>query len=314
MSFRDGTDTVTFFLASSDAREHSHTLGVELTVVDRSERTLAVGRVSLNQGETGCGTLTFRQATPAGVSLRMTVGFEEFAGGGVYGNVSVPYLLAYQGNELVDLFNAAGSDKGTEVRVGQGAPHCYAVEYFDLFRGLREDPFRLLEIGLQSEQPDNAPSDAPSLRVWHDFFPRAQIHGYDINDFSFFEQDRTLTFQGDQGSRDDLERFVSAYGAEKFGLILDDGSHASSHQQISLGSLFECVEPGGLYVIEDLHWQPFPESPTTLEVLRDFIEGGQIRSPFLRDNEARYLKEVIDGVEIHRPNDSEFAVIHKKAA
>ena len=119
--------------------------------------------------------------------------------------------------------------------------------------------------------------------------------------------------QGDQSSRDDLERFLSEHDVE-FGLVIDDGSHASSHQQISLGSLFRRVEPGGLYVIEDLHWQPFSETPTTLEILREFVECGQMRSPFLRQDEARYLEGAIDHIEIHRPNDSEFAAIYKKSA
>jgi hypothetical protein len=315
MGFRDGMDTMTFFLLSSGAHEHSHKHDVELSVVDRSERTLAVSHVKLAQGETACETLSFGAAGSDGVSIRMAVAFEEFAGGHHYGNVRLSYLLAYPGNELVDLFNAAGSDKGTTRGVGRGAvPHCYAVDYFELFRELRERPFRLLEIGLQSHVgPDHPPTDAPSLRVWHDFFPQAQIYGYDIHDFSFFEQDRTTIVQADQSSREDLERFISEHGQERFGLVLDDGSHASSHQQISLGSLFPCLEPGGLYVIEDLHWQPFPEAPTTLEVLRDLVECGQMRSPFLRHDESRYLEHAIDRIEIHRPNDSEFAAIYKKA-
>jgi hypothetical protein len=67
-------------------------------------------------------------------------------------------------------------------------------------------------------------------------------------------------------------------------------------------------------VIEDLHWQPFPEAPTTLEVLRDFVESGRLRTPFLDEEEVLYLVEAIDRVEIHRPNDSEFAVIYKRDA
>jgi len=308
-------DTMTFFLLSSGAHEHSHKHDVELSVVDRSERALAVSHVKLAQGETACETLSFGAAGSDGVSIRMAVAFEEFAGGHHYGNVRLSYLLAYPGNELVDLFNAAGSDKGTQRGVGPGAvPHCYAVHYFELFRELRERPFRLLEIGLQSHFcPDHPPTDAPSLRVWRDFFPSAEIYGYDVNDFSVFEQDRTTIVQGDQSSRDDLERFLSEHDVE-FGLVIDDGSHASSHQQISLGSLFRRVEPGGLYVIEDLHWQPFSETPTTLEILREFVECGQMRSPFLRQDEARYLEGAIDHIEIQRPNDSEFAAIYKKSA
>jgi hypothetical protein len=315
INLREGTDTMTFFLVSSDAHPHSHRLEVELSVTDRSQRTLASERTELGCGESACVTVTFGAAGPHGLSLRMAVSFAEFAGGDHYGNVRLNYLLAYEGNELIDLFNTAGSDKGTQRGIGQtGVPHCYAVDYFDLFKGFRQDTFRMLEIGLQSNEGDDyAPTDAPSLRVWHDFFPKADIYGYDINDFSFFEQDRTTVVRADQSSREDLARFVSEHAGE-FRLILDDGSHAASHQQISLGALFPVVEPGGMYVIEDLHWQPFPETPTTTEVLREFIGHGQVRSPFLTADEARYLDHAIDRVQIHQPNDSEFAVIYKKPA
>ncbi len=310
----EGVDSVTFFLTSAAGHEHEHTLRVDLAALDRSKRTLAADHAVLTHRASAARILTFGEAGSHGVSLRMAVSFDEFAGGPHYGKVRLSYLLAYSGNELVGLFNAAGSDKGTRKGVGVNAvPHCYAVEYFNLFAPLRARPFRLLEIGLQSnEGPEYAPTDAPSLSVWRDFFPQAQIYGYDINDFSFFQQDRTVTVQGDQGSREQLERLASTHAGDGFGLVLDDGSHASSHQQISLGSLFRWVEPGGLYVIEDLHWQPFDESPTTLEVLRSFAETGQFRTPFLNEDEARYLKEAIDRVEIHRPNDSEFAVIYKR--
>lgn len=315
MRFRDKTDTLTFFLVSSDAHEHHHVHAVELAILDRSGRELAVALTSLRQGETARQALTFGEAGPFGITIRMSIAFEEFTGGGDYGNVSLSYLLGYRGNQLVDLFNGAGSDKGTEVGVGRGAaPHCYAVQYHELFRELREQQFRMLEIGLQSnwEQPGYEPDDAPSLRVWREYFPQAEIYGYELNDFSFFSQEQTTIFRGNQGDREDLDRFLAEHGEDGFELILDDGSHASSHQQISLGMLFPHISPGGMYLIEDLHWQPFPENPTTLEMLRDYVDCGQIRSPFVPPEEARYLESAIDRVEIYKPNDSEFAVIYKR--
>ena len=316
MQFRNKTDTLTFFLVSSNARRHDHVHAVELAILDRGGRELAVARPRLRLGETVRSTLTFGEAGPTGVTLRMAIGFDEFSGGSDFGTVSLSYLLGHRSNELVDLFNAAGSDKGTEVGIGRGAaPHCYAVEYHQLFSELRAKDFRMLEIGLQSnwELPGYVPDDAPSLRVWREYFPRAAIVGYDINDFSFFEQERTTVFRGDQGSREDLQRFIDQQASKGFELVLDDGSHASSHQQISLGALFPLVAKGGMYVIEDLHWQPFPENPTTLEMLRDYNECGRFRSPFLSADEARYLESHVDRVAVHRPNDSEFAVIYKRA-
>ena len=314
MVFPDGTDTLTVFLASTDGHEHEQVLSARLALLDPDGRTLSAADASLTYGENARRTLSLGEAAGSGVFLRMAVAFEAFAGGRHFGNVSISYLLAHQGSDLVDLFNAAGSDKGTEVGVGSGAvPHCYAVEYHRLFDHLRDRRFRLLEIGLQSHVgEDYAPTDAPSLRVWREFFPHAEIYGFDLNDFSFFEQDRTTVVRGDQGSPEDLRAFVAEHGAGRFELVLDDGSHASSDQQVSLATLFDSVAPGGLYVIEDLHWQPRPETPTTLEVLRKFSETRRIESPFIGEEVARRLEAAIDRVEIHKPNDSEFAVIYRR--
>lgn len=171
----------------------------------------------------------------------------------------------------------------------------------------------MLEIGLENaSKHDGDAHDAPSLRAWRAFFPRATLYGYDINDFSFFTQDRTFTFRGDQSSPEDIERFLDTFESPGFRLILDDGSHASSHQQVSLAKLFDAVEPGGMYVIEDLHWQPFGEARTTLEILTRFIETGRISSPFISASDAERLEREIGEVRIYRPNDAEFAVLVKR--
>jgi hypothetical protein len=183
-----------------------------------------------------------------------------------------------------------------------------------LLRPLRSERFELLEIGLDTaSQRTGTPADAPSLRAWREFFPRASLHGYDINDFSFLGLRDTRTFQGDQGSPDDLSRFLEAHGRPAFRLVIDDGSHVPADQQISLAHLFEHVTPGGLYLIEDISWQPAPQSPTTGALLRAFLEHGRIESPFIPPIAARRLEAEIDSVSIDRPNDSEVAVIRKRS-
>lgn len=60
--------------------------------------------------------------------------------------------------------------------------------------------------------------------------------------------------RADCGSREELKR-VADNGVQ-FDIIIDDGSHASYHQQLTLEMLFPTLKPGGLYAIEDLDWQP----------------------------------------------------------
>jgi hypothetical protein len=308
-----GIDTFTFLVGSDQPAEHRNALNAEIAIIDPSRRTLARSISRLEWGDGSCSTLTIDGATNKAVRLHFGVTFDELVDPSRYGTIDIRYVLGYQRNPLADLFNAAGSDKGTEIHAGGGVPHCYALEYFPTFTAFREDAFNLLEIGLQNISKNGGrPTDAPSLRGWRQFFPNATVFGYDINDFSFLAEEATFTFQGDQASRQDLERFLESFHTPRFRVVIDDGSHVPSHQQISLAALFRYVEPHGMYVIEDLGWQPYPESPRTLEILKRHMNGAGIKSPFITRAEARYLEASIERIEIYRPNDSEFALIRKK--
>jgi hypothetical protein len=308
-------NTFTAFVSSRSRPQHNNRLQVELQALDGSQDIVGRGRAELVSGASCVTTFSFRNGGSRAIQLRVAATIDGSEDQGRTGSVTLDYLLAYKRNRLIDLCNEAGSDKGTAAHCRNGVPHCYALDYFNLFNSFRTQRFNLLEIGLDPRISEGGTAqDAPSLRVWRRFFPRAQIYGYDVADFSFFEQKNTVTFQGDQASRNDLAAFLEHAGTPTFRVIIDDGSHASSHQQTSLGVLFRQLEPGGLYVIEDLNWQPYPESPTTLRVLRRFMSRGRIESPFIRAREARYLEANIDSIETFRPNDSEFAVITKSAA
>ncbi len=310
--FPDEIDTLTCLLYTQAAREHPNRVSAVAEILSGEE---ILDRAEATLGWQGDAVLSLNLKPTAGghSQLRLGVDLETDTGDDVFPGVSLRYLLAYANNPLAELCNAVGSDKGTEHGIGAGVPHCYALEYFNLFSAFREDSFSLLEIGLQnSGAKRTAPDDVPSLRVWHDFFPSARCFGYDIIDFSRFAGDRMVTFQGDQGSRRDLGRFLETHDWPLFRVVIDDGSHASSDQQVSLGTLFPRVQQGGLYIIEDLNWQPYPESQTTLETLRAYLEGGRISSPHLSEGEARYLQDHIESVQILRPNDAELAVLRKR--
>jgi hypothetical protein len=314
VSLPEDFDTITLFIRSPGGPRHDNTLALETQALDADSQVLATTTTQLAGG--ALATISLRFAPPADrkVALRLALAFEHYAGGNVYGSIRLPDLLAYESNPLVEMSNRAGTDKGTEPYAGTGWPHCYAIAYHRLFSPFREGEFRMLEIGLETPSAGTGKTtDAPSLRVWREYFPNAAIYGYDINDFDFFEQDRTVIFRGDQSSREDLGRFLAENGEQQFKLVIDDGSHASSHQQISLAALFGHVEPGGLYVVEDLQWQPFPESPKTIDFLQRYIEGHGIDSPWISDDERRYLEEEIASVEILKPNDAEIGVIRKRA-
>lgn len=151
---------------------------------------------------------------------------------------------------LTDLAARHMSDKGTL----WFERHGYTAVYDEILAPLRHEPFKLLEIGLRHDPfYFRPPKYSPSLEMWSRYFQRAWIFGFDIVDLTHLSRARVRILQGDQGDPRDLQR-VAEQGP--FRVVIDDGSHASYHQQLSLTTLLPHVEPGGYYIVEDLHYQP----------------------------------------------------------
>lgn len=152
---------------------------------------------------------------------------------------------------LADLAAHFGSDKGPQ-------RHGYAEIYQMLFAPLREREIALLELGLQNGGPEQGesgpPDDLPSVRMWLEFFPKGQIYGLDVRDFSFFEDPQFTFLRCDLEDRAALAEIAAQLPA--LDIVIDDASHASHHQQHALLALWDKLAPGGVYAIESLRWQP----------------------------------------------------------
>lgn len=145
---------------------------------------------------------------------------------------------------LNQLANQYGSDKGTT------HPHAnkYMGLYAEYFARQGFDPLkveRVLEIGTNK---------GASLRVWADVFPNAEVHGIDITRQyeipELLNHPRVHTHIVDSGDAIALTKAVHKLGV--FDIIIDDGSHDQSDQQVAWGVLFHYLKSGGLYVIEDI--------------------------------------------------------------
>jgi hypothetical protein len=214
-------------------------------------------------------------------------------------------------NPLTALANSYGSDKGNR----HFQAHNYTRIYEPLFAPFRNQPIRFLEIGLLNAvdrwswanrgarlEGKAAGSRAPSLEMWSAYFPHATIFGFDINEFGSVRIARCKILRGDMGSEADLFGLVSATGGA-FDVILEDASHASHHQQIALGFLFEHVVPGGLYIIEDLNEQPGAieraAAPKTRELLRRAQCTGEFASPFISAERQAFLSANVEAVDMY---------------
>lgn len=186
--------------------------------------------------------------------------------------------------ELTRLANKYRTDKGNYYYNG----HNYATVYEQYFQPIRELPLRILELGLlrhdvQARNPAGPYSQAPSLQMWREYFPNAEIIGFDIQDFSAVPPTPNVHIvRGDMGNVSDLLAL-----AEKgnFDIIIDDASHASHHQQIALSVLFLFLNEGGYYIIEDLDYQPpqweRSDAVKTKHLLKLLKMGVLSKSPYM---------------------------------
>ena len=190
--------------------------------------------------------------------------------------------------------------------------HCYLELYDKYFSEYRSKDIKLLEIGILF---------GDSLKIFNEYFKNAKITAIDIEDKTHLKEDNIDIIIGSQADRELLNSFSDNY----FNIILDDGSHKMSHQQISLGVLFKKLKSGGIYVVEDLHTSfseyreniiygnklfEIEENNRTVDFINGF-KNGKKNNSYLSKEEYSYLLENIESVEIFetsRKNDNEFSV------
>jgi len=122
----------------------------------------------------------------------------------------------------------------------------YFEPYESIVAPLAKRPIRMLEIGVYN---------GSSIRMWRKYLhPDSVIVGLDIDPGckQYERPEENLHVRiGDQ-SHADVRRLVDEFGP--FDLILDDGSHMSSHMVASFNHLFlDGLRSPGVYVVEDTH-------------------------------------------------------------
>lgn len=141
-------------------------------------------------------------------------------------------------NYYCNLYN---SDKGDAFPDS----NCYANWYENWFFPIKEKVTNICEIGV---------FNGSSTKAFKSYFPNAEILGLDIDDKTEYNEEKITTKVLDQSNFSQLQNFVDECKSNnlQFDIILDDGSHDISHQQITFGKLFQLLKPGGIYIIEDM--------------------------------------------------------------
>jgi hypothetical protein len=131
-----------------------------------------------------------------------------------------------------------GTDKSSHTFKGK----TYCDIYDKHFQSIRESVKVFIEIGVK---------DGQSIRMFEEYFPNAMIYGIDIDPrCKQFETNRTRILIGDQNDDRFLSEIRNIIGP--YDILLDDGSHITTHQIKTFDVLYSNMKPGGFYIIEDL--------------------------------------------------------------
>ncbi len=151
-------------------------------------------------------------------------------------------------NEIFQKYSAINTHYGTD----KITSHSYGGVYETLFDKFRKT-CRILEVGFDG---------GASLLAYADYFSNATIYGIDIEDNllpSVKQHPRIQTYIGDATKQETVNHFSLTYD-----IIIEDASHLLHHQVQHFHDFSPFVNPGGLYIIEDVAEQ-------NLEALKEHV-------------------------------------------
>lgn len=136
------------------------------------------------------------------------------------------------------------NDIGLKYNADKSSRFHHYLDFYQLMLPNRDFSGRLLEIGVM---------DGLSMKMWREYYPKAEIIGIDIKDMSHMhnsdwqvpESVKLLTLDGTKKA--DMQPLGM------FDIIIDDGSHYWKDQQKSFELLYYSqLNKDGVYILEDL--------------------------------------------------------------
>ena len=189
----------------------------------------------------------------------------------------------------------------------KGFTHNFDAVYESHFECLRDLPIRILEIGIGGYQVPGAGGE--SLRMWAEYFHSANIYGIDVFSKTHVDSERIKTFKGNQEDKDFLEKVDRLVGP--FDIVIDDGSHLQIGIRTAFQVFFPSLNPGGIYIIEDIATAYYPDfdgdylplrkigsKPNTIALIAELIDGMQ--SDFWTGRSSNKLQKMVQSVHCER--------------
>ena len=221
-------------------------------------------------------------------------------------------------NYLFEYFN---SDKGTKFYDQYVQPikknskikidgHGYSKFYEDYFKIIKNKKLNILEIG-------SFYGNASAALYF--YFQKANIFSADIfSDLFSYSSERIKNFYVDSSKETSIEKHIIKLN-QSFDIIIEDASHSFKDQIISLFMLFHKLNPGGIFIVEELD---FPntrkdmnlknERPTLRDILIDIQTNKDFTSKFVDIRQKDLFLSTFDKIEILKGKFNEFAIITKK--
>jgi len=157
----------------------------------------------------------------------------------------------YEPETSIDYTTASLTELADHFKTDKGSiKHLYTEVYETYFAPLRHQPgLRLLEIGVAC---------GSSLKTWARYFSDAQITGVDIR-----PECRSLC-RAYPNIRIEIANAAQQALPGRWDIVIDDGSHVSADIVDAFHLNWAMLNPGGLYVIEDLKCTHNPDYPKLL--------------------------------------------------
>lgn len=212
---------------------------------------------------------------------------------------------------LTDIADRLGRDQGSK-------KHRFSELYHMLLHPFRGRAISMALLGLgEPSEADSGKSTA--LEMWLEYLPKATITGLDRHAYKSPDKRASTTV----ADFETAAGFVTSLNKNaKFDVILDDASHASHHQQNAFVEMFPRLKSGGLYVIEDLRFQPKAlekqDYPKTAEMFQAYLREGGFAHPepsmqiALNDLRADFSGVFVFQAQFLKERRDQVLVVHKR--
>jgi cephalosporin hydroxylase len=141
-------------------------------------------------------------------------------------------------HKLTELANKHGTDRGTT----RSWAHGYTETYGPMLEHLKDEPVRILEIGIKRGY---------GMMMLRDYFTEAEIIGIDIA-----REPRLPVMKGVTALSMDATDKEAVATLPPFDIVFDDASHMLEDQIATFEVLFPRMREGGYYFIEDCNHDP----------------------------------------------------------